>query len=52
MPRPKKEKTNIEETSSEVKVEIEKVLGEAHDGEDMKCLMKDGTIKFIPKDEV
>jgi len=44
MGRPKKVKK-----TSEGKIEFEKNLGECHDGEYYKLLMKDGTEKLVPK---
>jgi hypothetical protein len=39
-------------TAKAEKLDYEKVLGECHDGEDVKLLMKDGTVKIVSKDEV
>ena len=34
------------------KLEYEKILGECHDGEDVKLLMKDGTVKIVAKAQI
>ena len=31
------------------KIEFSEILGEAHDGEDYKLLMKDGSVRQVPK---
>lgn len=33
-------------------VKVAKVLGECHDGDDLKCEMPDGTVRILPKDSV
>lgn len=33
-------------------IEVEKILGECHDGEDFKVQMSDGSIKILPKEQV
>jgi hypothetical protein len=33
-------------------VKVAKVLGECHDGEDLKCEMPDGTVSILPKELV
>jgi len=33
-------------------LEIDKILGECHDGEDYKILLKDGSVKIVPKLEI
>lgn len=49
MGRPKK----IEKTKTpKEKLEFDKILGECHDGEDYKLLMKDGSVKIVVKAEV
>lgn len=32
--------------------DIERVLGECHDGDDLKLLMKDETVKIVPREDV
>ena len=34
------------------KLEFEKILGECHDGEDVKLLMKDGSVRIVSKGEI
>jgi len=34
------------------KKEVEKILGECHDGEDYKVRMKDGSIKIVSKSKI
>ena len=34
------------------KLEYEKILGECHDGEDVKLLMKDGTVRIVSKKDI
>ena len=46
MGKPKEVKTS---KATREKIEFVKILGEAHDGEDYKLLLKDGSIKQVPK---
>ena len=50
MARPKK--TTKATTPKVDKDEIAEILGDAYDGEYCKCLMKDGTIKLFPKNQI
>lgn len=43
---------NAVKTASKEKLDYEKILGECHDGQDYKLLMKDGTVKIVAKSEV
>ena len=47
-------KKTVEKISKEKleKKDIEKVLGKCHDGDDYRILMKDETVRIVPKDSV
>ena len=46
MGKPKEVKAS---KATQEKIEFEEILGEAHDGEDYKLLMKDGSVRQVPK---
>ena len=51
MGRTKKIKTSPLASDFNTK-DIEKILGECHDGEDYKVQMKDGSVKIVAKSEI